>query len=231
MEEEKQLIESKLEEISKEIQEEKEHRAELEEDLDELKEEKSLQELQILFKQKQQELADLREINRLKSLEAEKLEEEVFKYDAYEFFECLQKTMYIAKIKDKCTDSQTFFQVSNTPIKQSGTIVANWQEQRLVMRPTHHAEYMVSMPGITIITKDKKKVQVKEKRSRKGGGPLRTPESKHNAGPPLELKLARNGKYIKTELFKPKLKVSGRVMTKPNTCELSKRVTGAGGNR
>ena len=218
-------LEVKIEAIDEEIKAETEKRVEVEKEIKELQKGKEAHELAEIYKRKQQELEDMREINRVKALEAERMQEELFEYDTNDFFQTLKKNMYVCR-QESSTESKSIFSVSSQPTFQPGEFSTSWKDERLVMRPLNHVRYMVDVPGIAIISR--RKTNPNPKTSRRGG-PAKAHDPTRGVAPPQVSKLVRNGKYVRSE-FQPKLKVSGRVK-KDTGGILSKRVTGAGGNR
>lgn len=222
-------LEVKIEAINEEIDQENEKRHEIEEELKFLRQGKEAHEMAVLYKQKQQELADLKEINRIKAIEAEKMEEEVFQHDTNDFYETLKGKMYVYRSSDQSKKSKSVFIISNQPQHKKGEFLTSWQEERLVMRPVNHVQYVVDVPGISIISHRKTNPHTKSNRR---GGVAKPHDPTKGVAPPQISKMSRNGKYTKSQ-FAPKLKVSGRVMSNNNNTghTLSKRVTGVGGSR
>jgi hypothetical protein len=141
-------------------------------------------------------------------------EEHAFKMNAYDFYQLLRSPMYVNRDVEH-GNSDCSFTISDKPSMKIGEIMTFWENERLILRPWHHQEYMLSMPAMYIV-----KREVELKMNRRGGtlkpasvlsiGGKKTADERELG--PIEIRTALGGKILKSQFRLPSKKALSEVI-------------------
>lgn len=90
-------------------------------------------------------------------------EKEVFKQNATDFYELIRGSMYVVRTERK-NSSDAEFTLSDTCTMKPGELAVYWENERLILRPWNHQDYMLSMPAMYVVKKE-----TELKMNRRGG--------------------------------------------------------------